>query len=276
MNPHLTQATSFFSLIRSLWKHRILTIKMAKREVIGRYKGSFIGLGWSFFHPLFMLAVYTFVFSVIFKARWGNALEESKTQFAVVLFSGLIMYNLFSEVLNRSSGLLLENINYVKKVIFPLEILPVIVMGVALFHNMVSLVILLSVSFFLNGVLHWTVLLIPIVFLPLIFITLGFSWMLASLGVYLRDCGQIIEILTRVMMFLTPIFYPISALPEKYQTLLMFNPLTFLVEQARRVLIFGQLPHWKGLMIYSLTSIMVMWSGYWWFQKTRKGFADVI
>lgn len=235
-----------------------------------------MGLAWSFLNPVFMLAVYTFVFSVVFKARWGLGGEESKTQFAVVLFVGLIVHGLFAEVLNRAPGLVLSNINYVKKVVFPLEILPVVSMGAALFHSMVSLGVLLLASTIFNGYIHWTVVFAPVVLLPLVIVTLGLAWIFASLGVYLRDVGQTIGLITTVMMFLAPVFYPIAVLPQEFRPWLMANPLTFIIEQAREVLIWGRLPDWLGLGIYTLMALVVAWAGYVWFQKTRKGFADVI
>lgn len=276
INPHATQPTSLVALAKSLWRNRQLILQMTRREVAGRYKGSVMGLAWSFFNPVFMLTVYTFIFSVVFKARWGVGGEESKTQFAVVLFVGMIVHGLLAEVLNRAPGLILSNVNYVKKVVFPLEILPVISMGAALFHSLVSLGVLLIAFALFNGYLHWTALLAPLVFLPLVILTLGFAWMLASLGVFLRDVGQTIGLITTVMMFLAPVFYPITALPEEFRPWLMANPLTFIIEQAREVLIWGHLPDWAGLSLYTLMAAAVAWAGYAWFQKTRKGFADVL
>ena len=276
MNPHVNQPTSLLSLGKSLFQHRELILQMTKREVVGRYKGSVLGLMWSFINPVLMLAVYTFVFSVVFRAKWGVGGEEGNVEFAVVLFVGLIVHSLFVEVINRAPTLILSNVNYVKKVVFPLEILPVISMGAALFHGFVSLGVLLGAFVLLNGFLHWTVLLVPLVLLPLIFVTLGFAWLLASLGVYLRDVGQTIGIITTVMLFLAPVFYPMSALPEKYHVFILVNPLTFIIEQARQVLIFGQTPNWSGLAVYTAVSLIMVWVGYWWFQKTRKGFADVL
>jgi len=276
MNPHASHPTSPVALARSLWQNRELILQMIKHDVIGRYKGSVMGLGWSFFSPIFMLTVYTFVFSVVFKARWGVGNEESKAQFAVVLFVGLLVHALFAEVLNCAPNLILRNINYVKKVIFPLEILPLITMGTSLFHTLVSLFVLLIAFALINGFIYWTSLLILLIFVPLIFLTLGIAWMLAALGVYLRDVGQTIGIITTVMLFLAPVFYPMSALPERYHIFLLLNPLTFIIEQARKVLVFGILPDWVGLGIYLLISLMVVCLGYWLFQKTRKGFADVI
>jgi lipopolysaccharide transport system permease protein len=249
---------------------------MIKREVVGRYKGSVMGLAWSFFNPVFMLTVYTFVFSSIFKSRWGVGGEESKTQFAVVLFVGMIVHSLFAEVLNRAPGLILANINYVKKVVFPLHVLPVITMGAALFHTFVSLGVLLIAFAIFNGYLHLTVIFIPLVLLPFVVLTTGLAWILASLGVFLRDVGQTIGIITTVMMFLAPVFYPVTAIPEEFRPWLMANPLTFIIEQAREVLIWGRLPDWEGLGLYSLVAVAVAWVGYAWFQKTRKGFADVL
>lgn len=276
MNPHAQQPVSLSALVRSLWRNRQLIVQMTRREVVGRYKGSVMGLTWSFFNPVFMLAVYTFVFSVVFKSRWGVGGDESKAQFAVVLFVGMIVNGLLADVLNRAPGLILSNVNYVKKVVFPLEILPVIAMGAVLFHGLISLGVLLSAFALFNGYLHWTAIFTPLVLLPLLILTVGLAWMLASLGVFLRDVGQTISILTLVMMFLAPVFYPVTAVPEEFRSWIMANPLTFIIEQAREVLIWGRLPNWTGLIIYTLISSAVAWAGYAWFQKTRKGFADVL
>jgi lipopolysaccharide transport system permease protein len=265
------------ALGRSLWRNRQLIVQMTKREVIGRYQGSAMGLAWSFFNPVFMLVVYTFVFSEIFKSRWGGiGGDDSKTQFAVVLFVGMIVLSLFSEVLNRAPGLILANVNYVKKVVFPIEILPVIAMGAALFHTLISLGVLLVAFVLFNGYLHWTAVFTPLVLLPLVIITLGLAWMLASLGVFLRDVGQTIGLITTVLMFLSPVFYPVTAVPERFRPFIMANPLTFIIEQAREVLIWGHFPNWLGMGIYTLAATVVAWAGYAWFQKTRKGFADVL
>lgn len=276
MNVHAEQPASPRSLVRSLWKHRSLIAQMTRREVVGRYKGSAVGLLWSFLNPLFMLVVYTFVFSVVFKARWGSDGNDSKTYFAVVLFTGMIVHGFFAEVLNRAPSLILSNTNYVKKVIFPLEILPVISAGTALFHCLVSLLVLLCCFALFNGYLNWTALLFPLVLLPLIVLTVGLAWILASLGVYLRDVGQTIGIFTSVLLFLSPVFYPVTALPEEFQPWLLINPLTFIIEQARAVLINGQLPDGWGLLQYTGASCLLAWLGYAWFQRTRRGFADVL
>jgi lipopolysaccharide transport system permease protein len=276
MNPHAEHPTSPLSLGKSLWKNRQLIQQMAWREVIGRYKGSIMGIFWSFIHPVLMLTVYTFVFSVIFKARWGIDDGDSKTSFALILFVGLIVHGLLAEVLNRAPSLIISNVNYVKKVIFPLDVLPAISLIAALFHSIVSIIVLLVASAAINFYLPWTVALLPVVVLPLIVLIVGLSWILASLGVFIRDIGQTIGIITTVMLFLAPVFYPLSAIPEKYQPYILANPLTFIIEQSREVLIYGHLPNWSGLGIYMLIAIGIAWAGYAWFQKTRKGFADVL
>ena len=262
-------------MVASVWHNRQLIRALTKREVIGRYRGSTLGVLWSFFNPVFMLAVYTFVFSVVFKARW-NAGSDSKTEFALVLFAGLIVFNLFAECINRSPSLILANVNYVKKVVFPLEILPWVSLGAALFHGLISLLVWLLFYTLFFGLPHPSSLLLPLVVLPLIFLTMGMSWALAALGVYLRDIAQVIGLFTTVLMFLSPIFYPLTALPKQYQSLLLLNPLTLVVEQARAVLIWGQSPDWNLLGIYLLISAGIAWLGFAWFQKTRKGFADVL
>ena len=263
-------------MLLGLWQNKNLIGQLTRREVVGRYKGSMIGLAWSFLNPLFMLVVYTFVFSVIFKARWGTGVDESKTQFAVILFIGLIAHGLFAEVLNRASTTIISNTNYVKKVVFPLEVLVAINMGSALFHLAASVIVLLVALVIFNGGLHWTTIFLPLVLMPLIILCMGLSWIIASLGVFVRDMGQAINILTTVMLFLSPVFFPITALPEQLRPVIMFNPLTFIIEQARAVTIWGLLPNWQGLLIYTVVALLVAWAGYAWFQKTRKGFADVL
>ena len=234
-----------------------------------------MGLAWSFFNPLLMLAVYTFVFSVVFKTRWGVG-GEDKINFAIILFAGLIVYGLFAECINRAPSLILSNANYVKKVVFPLEILPSVAIGSALFHAGISLVVLLIAQLLINQRLPWTVVVFPIILLPLLLATSGFAWLLSALGVYVRDIAQTTSILTTVLMFLSPLFYPVSALPKNYQLWLHLNPLTFIIEEGRNVLIFGNTPNWIGWAIAFAASMLISAGGFWWFQKTRKGFADVL
>lgn len=263
------------AMVISLWRNRGLIHASAKREVLGRYRGSTLGLLWSFFNPLLMLAVYTFVFSEVFKARW-NAGSDSKTEFALVLFAGLIVFNLFAECINRAPGLILANPNYVKKVVFPLEILPFVGLISALYHTLISLGAWLITYLVLFDVPHTTALLFPLVLMPLILFIMGLSWGLASIGVFLRDVSQIIGLITTVLMFLSPIFYPTNALPEAYRYLLYLNPLTPVIEMTRDLLYWGKMPDWSELSLYWLATTIIAWLGFAWFQKTRKGFADVL
>ncbi|MBL8644798.1 MAG: ABC transporter permease [Rhodospirillaceae bacterium] len=263
------------SMVTSLWRNRALLGLLIGREIVGRYKGSVMGLLWSLFYPLLMLAVYTFVFSIVFQARWGAA-GESKTQFALVLFAGLMVYMLFAECLTRAPSLVLSNVNYVKRVVFPLEILPWVTLGAAVFHMLVSFLVWLGAYTFLFGLPPVTALLLPVVLTPLLLLILGASWLLASLGVYVRDVAQVIGVLTSVLLFLTPIFYPIELLPPDFQTWLMLNPLTHIVGWVRDVLIWGRLPDWTVFGLFTAASLVIAWLGFAWFQKTRKGFADVL
>lgn len=276
-DPHAPLPITAKSLVSSVWRHRDLISQMSRREVVGRYKGSALGLMWSFFNPLFMLSVYTFVFSEIFSARWAETpTDTSKTAFAVILFVGMIVQGLFAETLNKSPNTILVHVNFVKKVVFPLEILPIVNLCAALFHTVISVLVLLGALVLLNGHLYWTTLLFPIVIFPLVLMSLGVSWILASLGVFLRDVGQVVTIITTVLMFLSPVFYPVSAVPERFRPFILANPLTLIIEQARETLIWGRLPNWTALGLYTAAAGLVAWGGYAWFQKTRKGFADVL
>lgn len=262
-------------MIKSAWRHRALIVSLINREVVGRYRGSVFGILWSFFHPIFMLLVYTFVFSVVFNARWSGG-GNSKTEFALVLFAGLLIFNMFAECVSRAPSLILANINYVKKVVFPLEILPWVSLGSSLFHTAISFMVWVIFYFIFFGIPKLTILLFPLVMIPLILVVMGLSWILASLGVFLRDVGQIISLLVTVMMFLSPIFYPVSALPEAYRGILYLNPLTVVIEQARDVLIWGKVFDISIYLTYLFFSILIATLGFFWFQKTRKGFADVL
>ncbi|WP_284078203.1 ABC transporter permease [Herbaspirillum aquaticum] len=275
MNPHAPQSVQPQALIVSIYRNRRLIVDLIKREVVGRYKGSTLGLLWSFFNPVLMLAVYTFLFSVVFKARWLGG-SDSKVEFALILFSGLLMFNLFSEVLNRAPGLILNNANYVKKVIFPLEILPVVTLGAAAFHMLVSLAVWLIFFLVFFSVPSWTALQVILIFVPLVLMTLGLAWLLASLGVYLRDVGHVIGLVTTVLMFLSPVFYPVAALPEKFRAIMYLNPLTYIIEDTRNVMIWGKSLDWFHWGSLTALSALIAWLGFAWFQKTRKGFADVL
>jgi lipopolysaccharide transport system permease protein len=276
MTRHVAHPASPVALSRSLWTNRRLIAQLVKREVLGRYRGSVFGLAWSFFNPVLMLVVYTFVFSVVFAARWGTVQPGNRADFAMLLFIGLIVHGFFAECLTRSPGLILENVNFVKKVVFPLEILPLVVMGSALFHSVISFVVLCVAVLIAHRSLPVTTVYAPLIFVPLMLATAGVAWFLTALGVFARDVKQVIGIVMTILLFLSPVFYPISSVPPQFRPWLLANPLTFIIEQARAVLFFDVDPDWAGIGIYALVSLVVAWLGFAWFQKTRKGFADVV
>lgn len=262
-------------MIATLIGHRELVADLVRREFIGRYRGSVLGVAWSLFNPLLMLFIYTMVFSVAFKARWGTG-DEGKGAFAIVLFTGLIVHGLFAECLVRAPLLVVTQPNFVKKVVFPLEVLPWVSLLSALLHFVVSFVVLLLFCLAAGQEIHVGVLLVPLALLPLLLLVLGISSALASLGVYFRDLGQIMGVVASVFLFLAPVFYPVSALPPEYQDLLAWNPITLPIEQVRNLMIFGKPFAWGPWLASLVASLLACQIGYWWFRKTQRGFADVL
>lgn len=268
-------SSSPLEMVRSSWRNRGLIWALTKREVLGRYRGSVMGILWSFFNPLLMLAVYTFVFSTVFQARWAGG-SDSKTEFALLLFAGMLVFGIFSECVNRAPVLVLSNPNYVKKVVFPLEILPIVSLGAALFHSLVSLLVWVLFYLAAFGVPKSGILMLPIALFPFTVFVLGLSWFLAALGVYLRDISQFVGVVVMALMFLSPIFYPLSALPEGYREAVALSPITAAVDQARDLMFWGKPLVWGAWTVYLIISLFVGWLGFAWFQQTRRGFADVI
>jgi lipopolysaccharide transport system permease protein len=271
-----TSSLNVFHLARHLFAHRGLIRQFVRREIDARYRGSLLGLLWSFLNPILLLSIYTLVFGVVFHARWPHAKSDRLSEFAVTLFCGMIVLNLFGESVGRAPGIIVGAANYVKKVVFPLEILPVVTLGCALFHALVSLSVLLAANLLVNGVFRWTLVLVPVVALPLLMLTLGLSWFLASLGVFIRDLSHVVALILHVLMFATPVFYPMEALPEAFRSFLYLNPLTAVVEDLRRVVLWGLLPDWPRLLVWIAVDGAVMVLGYAWFATTRRAFADVL
>ena len=275
------------SFPKALWRQRELWWQLSQREVQGRYRGSMLGWGWSLITPLLMLAVYTFVFSQVFRARWGDLQQSGPLVFAINLFAGLIVFNIFAEIANQGPALIPNNANLVTKVIFPIEILPVVTLTAALFHALTSLVVLMVFQLtngFLsagassvNGLgIHPTLLLLPLVWLPLVSGCLALGWLLSALGVFLRDLGQVIGVFVNLLMFLSAVFYPLSSLPPQWRPLLQLNPLVLVIEQTRRVVVNGQLPSLNYLLWGGLIGLLACELSFRSFQKARRGFADVI
>jgi lipopolysaccharide transport system permease protein len=263
-------------LARNLWRHRDLIRQFTRREIEGRYRGSFLGLFWSFVNPLVLLLIYTFVFGVVFKSRWPNARTDSLSEFAVTLFCGLIAFNLFGESIGRAPSIVVGVPNYVKKVVFPLEILAFSTLGTSLFHAAIGLLMLVGVNLLSGGALPWTIVLLPIVGLPLLLLSLGLIWFLASLGVFIRDINYTVGLLVQVLFFLTPLFYAVESIPEPYRIGININPLSPIVENIRRVVLWGIQPDWPALILWIIATGVTMQLGYAWFMKTKKAFADVI
>lgn len=261
--------------LAALGAYRSLTWELAKREVLGRYRGASFGLLWSLLSPFLMLLVYSFAFGFVMKARWPEA-EAGGIHYSIILFIGLIVHGFFAECLNRAPNLVTANVNFVKRVIFPLEILPWPMVMSALFHTGMNLLVFLALHLFLDHQLPWTTVLLPVVFLPLVVLTLGVSWLLAALGVYLRDIGQVTGVLATAMLFLSTAMFPVDALPPAWRWLLQINPLSFIINQARAVTLWGALPDWQGLALYTIGALAVLLGGYTVFGLTRRGFADVI
>ncbi len=262
-------------LVSSYWRKRMLISQLVTREIKGKFQGTYLDSVWIVLEPLLMLSVYTFVFRVIFHRHWHSE-NETILEFGIILFSGLLVFNLFRDTINNSPRLILKNVNYVKKVIFPLEVLPVVSLLSGLYHLGISLVILGVLYFFVYGYVHIEVLYIPFIMMPFILIIFGFSMFLASIGVFLRDIAQIIGMLVMATLFLSAVFYPIDSVPEQYRFLFYLNPVAFTIEQFRGAVILGRTPEWLWFAYYYPVSMIVSWLGVIWFQKTRQGFSDVL
>lgn len=275
MSPHQNFPVSFVGLMRALVRNRHLITQFTKRDVTAKYKGSVMGVAWSFATPMIMLGVYTFVFSIIFNTRWGGH-EGNRFEFAIVLYAGLLVHAFFCECLGRAPGLIVGNQNYVKKVVFPLEIFSWVAVFSAFANFLIGFAVLVAGSLLVFHAVPWTVVFAPLVILPLFILALGVAWIISASAVYFRDIEQITPVLTTLLMFLSPIFYPISAVPEKLRAFVYFNPLAFIIEQFREVVVFGHLPAFAMLFAYTAVSALFGWLGFWWFQKIRKGFADVL
>jgi lipopolysaccharide transport system permease protein len=261
---------------QSLWKNRELLWRLTEREILGRYRGSALGIGWSFITPLCMLAVYTFVFSQVFKARWGGIEQSGPISFAINLFAGLIVFNLFSECASRAATLITSNPNYVKKVVFPLEVLGAVAVGSAAFHAIVSLTILLTVQLLYYHMLSASVLWLPLAWLPLILGSLACTWIASAAGVFLRDIGQVIGLGLNMLMFLSPVFFPISSLPTQWRPYLSWNPIAQVIEQTRLVLLNNSPPSYRYLLIGTIVTTLACELSFRAFQKSKRAFSDVL
>ncbi len=262
-------------IFSDLIKNRYLIKVLIYRDIQTKYKGSILGLLWALLIPLVLLLVYTFVFSVVFQARWG-ASNGSRLEFALILFAGLIVFNFFSECVNRAPGIVLGNVNYVKKVVFPIEALGVVTVGSALFNFFISFLVWVLVYVVFFGVPHLTIFLVPLYIIPLCFFILGCVWVLSAIGVYLRDVSQFVGIMTTIFMFLSPIFYPVESLPDRFQKFIYINPLSYYIEAFRDIVYWGRMPSLSLSAFALLFSILFLLLSFIFFKKMKKGFADVL
>lgn len=259
----------------ALREHRSLTRELSRREVLGRYRGANFGLMWTLISPFLMLCVYTFAFGTVMDGRWPED-ERGDASFAIILFAGLIVHGFFAECFNRAPTLVLSNANFVKKVVFPLDVLPWAMLMSALFHTLTNVLVFVALRFIMDGAFDWTIVFLPLVLLPLATLTLGLSWFLASLGVYVRDIVQVVGVLSMALLFLSSALVPVHTVPRSYRWVFELNPLTFIINQAREVMLWGRLPDWAGLGLYMAVATAVLYAGHAWFRATEKGFADVL
>lgn len=263
------------AVLSQLWQQRQLLRQLAWREVQSRYRGSWLGVLWSLLTPLLTLGLYTFVFSVVFESRW-EAGKGTEIDFALNLFAGLIVFNLFAETVNAAPGLIINNPTYVKRVVFPLEMLPLARLLSSLVQAGFSLTILLAGALFYRGAISGTLLLLPLALLPILLFTLGVSYFLASLGVFVRDIGNLVGLVTTALLFLSPVMYPLSRLPPDMQPMLAFNPLVAMLENFRRVVLESAWPEWGSWGAVSLVGLILCWAGLGWFLRSKSAFADVL
>ena len=266
---------SLNSLLLTLLKHRSLIRQLVAREFVQRYRGSLLGLVWAILTPLITVAMFTFLFGVVFPTRWTTG-PTTTQDFAIVFLCGLMVHAIFAEAISRAPSLITGNSSYVKRVIFPLEILPFVTVASATINAGIGLAIVVIAQLLHNHELHLTLLWLPVVIIPYLLLVSGLVIFTSALGVYLRDIQQFVALIVTATLFMTPIFYPIEAVPAAFRPLLYWSPLTFIVENVRRIILFGNTPDFIGLCIYSVIAVIVLWGGFIWFQKTRSGFADVI
>jgi lipopolysaccharide transport system permease protein len=261
--------------MKVLLRNRNLIRQLTKREIAARYKGSYFGTLWTVLVPLFMMVVYTFVFSEIFNGRWSIE-STNKAEFALIIFCGMSVFNFFSDCIARAPGTIVSNPNYVKKVVFPLEILTVVNSLSALVLLLINIIILTLGLLLFTGTIPLSIIYLPLVVFPLFLLSIGLGWMLSSLGVYIRDINHFVNIIISALMFLSPIFYSLDNVPEKYRIIYRLNPLTYCVEDMRSIFIWGEQPDWLWLGVSLIVDLAIFILGYLWFKKTKRGFSDVL
>jgi len=258
-----------------IWRYRELVFPLARRKIASRYRGSVLGVFWAVLNPLIMLGIYTFIFSVIFQSKWGLS-QSDRPEFALFLFSGLILYSVFADCINEAPAVLLENKLFIRQLVFPTEILAWVDLLVSLFNLFINWLILMGFYALVIGMPPTASLYLPLIVLPILLITLGGVWLVSSIGLYLRDLGHMIRLFTTALLFLSPIFYPAAAVPERFQAYYAVNPLVHILEMSKGALFYGLHPDWEVLGFCLIGSWAFAWIGYIWFMNAKKGFADVV
>src|SRR6201988_592766 len=273
----LTAQTAHRKVWQPLWElptRADLIFSFAKRDLLGRYKGSALGIAWAVLTPVVMIAIFTFIFAGIFGARFG--LNDSHWDYALYLFCGLLPWSMFQETVQQSSNTIVANANLVKRVVFPLETLPAAQAFAALGNQLFATIALLIATIAIRQDLQLTALWLPVLLIPQLLFALGAAWLIASLGVFLRDIAQGITLLLMAWMYLTPIIYPESIVPERFRTFINSNPFTSLIRSYRRIFLDGAAPDWRGLAYFTAFALVIFIFGYLWFARTRTRFADVV
>lgn len=260
-----------WSLLR---EHRDLIRSMVRRDLTSRYKGSVIGSAWAIITPAVQIVIFTVIFSGIFSAKFGE--QGGHLRFAVYMFCGMLPWIAFSDGVLRSTTALTDNINLVRRVVFPLEALPVNLAFSALIQQLLGTIVLLMAAVLMQRTLHATALWLPLLLIPQLLATIGLGWLMASLGVFVRDMSQVNQLALQACFYLTPILYPENLVPPNYRWLVDWNPVAPLIRSYRRILLEGQMPDWRGLGFTLAFGVFCFVFGYWWFQRTKKAFADVL
>jgi len=268
------EGLGLFSNVLWLWRFRDLIALMVRRDLLGRYRGSVMGAFWTIINPVGHLLIYIFLFCIVLKVRFGT--DASTSNFALYLMSGLLPWGALSESLARATTAIAEQSNLVKRVVFPLEILPLVIVLSSLLSEVIALVILVGAAFLYQGTVHWTIAFLPLIMLSQTMFTGGLSWLFASLGVYIRDMRHMIILALQVWMYTTPIIYPASALPDNLQFLIWINPMAGIVGDYRLVILEGAPPDWSFYALYTIIATLLWFGGFYFFQKTKKSFADVM
>lgn len=262
-------------MIRTIIKNRYLLGQLTKKDIELKYKDSVLGMLWSVIVPILMIVIYTFVFSVVFRPQWISD-TGSKFEFSLIMYCGLVAFNMLSDVMARSSGLIAANANYVKKVIFPLELLSVVITLTALFNSFISLIVLVIAKFILTHTVSVTLPLVVVVYIPLVIFTVGVSLMLSAMSVYLKDIASVISVVITVLMYVSPVFFSLESVPESYRIICEINPMTYMIENFRNVVLYGTMPNWLYLVISFVIAIVMAWLGGTIFRRAKEGFADVL